>query len=98
VSPAAKAVVYTGSCIADRLSIRHEVEAFLTKDRDGAYLVHPGGDDPPGRPPDDMASRARNGAPATVDRPARPPDNRPPRTAQAVTLTRRRRILPARAI
>ncbi|HZQ79464.1 MAG TPA: response regulator [Acidimicrobiia bacterium] len=234
VSPAAQVVVYTGSYTADRVSIRHEVEAFLTKDRDVAYLVDllarlsrprydsaaidlgpahsdvatarrfvveqcaawgcgdllddaelvvselvtnallhgtrhcelraglsdaalrlqvidqgagmpdpqaagdrdehgrgllivsavcaawgvealpgggkvvwaeilrplvdPGGDDPPGRAPDDVASRLRNGDPATGDRPGRPNENRPPSTPQAVALARRRRIPPAGVI
>lgn len=61
-------------------------------------LVEPGGDHPPGRPPDKVASRARNGAPATGDRPGRPNDNRPPSTPQAVARARRRCSPPARAI
>ena len=39
VSPAAQVVVYTGSYTPDQVSITDEVEAFITKDRDVAYLL-----------------------------------------------------------
>jgi len=39
VSPVAQVVVYTGSFTPDRTPLAGEVEAFLTKDHDVAYLV-----------------------------------------------------------